>query len=214
MTATAAGRRTIKHRPATLERRRAILQAAADTFGAKGYGNASLTAIAEATGMTHAGILHHFGSKNQLLMEVLRHRDESQVEALDGGHIPDGGGLFRHLIETAFGNAQQPGIVQTYVVLSADSVTADHPARDYFVGRYRTLRGEIVDAFHQMCAEHGVDDPANVRRAAAAILAVMDGLQVQWLLDPDDVELGAASKFAIEAIVAQVLTPREHGIPG
>jgi hypothetical protein len=36
----------------------------------------------------------------------------------------------------------------------------------------------------------------------------MDGLQIQWLLDPTAVDLGRASEFAIEAIVAAVVEPR------
>lgn len=36
----------------------------------------------------------------------------------------------------------------------------------------------------------------------------MDGLQVQWLLDPTQVDLGRTSQFAIEAIAAAVLRPQ------
>jgi hypothetical protein len=63
-----------------------------------------------------------------------------------------------------------------------------------------------------VCAERGVDTPHTVDRAAASILAVMDGLQVQWLLDPDRVELAQASQFAIEALVAAVLSPQPSAV--
>lgn len=195
-------------REETLRRREEILKAAMATFGSKGYHKGPLTEIAEQVDMTHAGILHHFGSKDHLLLEVLRYRDESDVAGLDGQHIPGGIDLFRHLVRTAFLNAQRAGIVQTYAVLSAESVTDDHPARAFFEGRYRTLRSEALEAFEALCAERGVEVPATVRHASAAILAVMDGLQVQWLLDPGQVDLGEASEFAIEAIVSAVLDPR------
>lgn len=178
------------------------------TFGSKGYHNGPLTEIAEQVDMTHAGILHHFGSKDHLLTEVLRYRDETDVAGLDGRHIPGGVDMFRHLVRTAFLNAQRAGLVQTYAVLSAESVTDDHPAREFFQVRYRTLRNEAVEAFEGMCTERGVDAPASVRHAAAAILAVMDGLQIQWLLDPTRVDLGEASSFAIDAIVSSVLDPQ------
>ena len=42
---------------------------------------------------------------------------------------------------------------------------------------------------------------------AAAILAVMDGLQYQWLLEQDVVQLGEATRFAIHAIVDAILGP-------
>jgi len=202
-------KRSPRPRPETLERRRRILSAAMTTFGRKGYNKGPLTEIAEQVGMTHAGILHHFGSKDQLLVEVLRFRDESDVEGFDEKHIPDGIELFRHLVRTAFANERRPGIVQTYAVLSAESVTDDHPARAYFEERYGTLRTEIVAAFRVVCAELGVTEPDTVDRAAASILAVMDGLQVQWLLSPGDVELARASEFAIEALVSAVVRPQE-----
>lgn len=200
-----APKRTPKARPETLERRREILRAAMTTFGSKGYKNGPLTEIAEQVDMTHAGILHHFGSKDQLLLEVLKYRDSSDVEDFAGQRIPDGIELFRHLIRTAFTNEQRPGIVQAYAVLSAESVTDEHPAREYFQDRYTTLRREIREAFERICTERGIEEPATVDRAAAAILAVMDGLQVQWLLDPANVELAETSAFAIEALVRAVV---------
>ena len=201
-------KRQTRNRPETLARRREILDAAVEIFGSKGFVSGTLGDIAEQVGMTHAGILHHFGSKDQLLLEVLEHRDASDVAHLDGQHIPDGMPLFRHLVRTAFLNAQRAGIVQAYAVLSAESVTDDHPGREFFERRYRTLRAEVAHAFAVVCEEKGVNDPRRIGDASAAILAVMDGLQVQWLLEPDALDLGTASEFAIEAIVSAVLDPR------
>ena len=189
-------------------RRREILDASVEIFGSKGFTGGTLQEIADQVGMTHAGILHHFGSKDQLLLEVLLHRDETDVAHLEGKHIPDGLALFRHLVKTALLNAQRAGIVQAYAVLSAESVTDDHPGREFFQDRYRNLRDEVSQAFHLVCAEQGVEDRTSIADGAAAILAVMDGLQVQWLLEPAAVNLARASEFAIEAIVASVLHPQ------
>lgn len=167
--------------------------------------------------MTHAGILHHFGSKDQLLLEVLTYRDETDVDHLEGRHIPGGLDLFRHLIHTAYLNSERAGIVQAFVVLSGESVTDDHPARQYFTNRYATLRGEIIDAFTEVCAERGLERSSPmISAAASSILALMDGLQVQWLLKPDVVDLGFATRFAIEAIVSAVLdhAPTDLGAHG
>ena len=203
-------KRVPRSRPETVERRRDILAAALEIFGAKGYNKGPLSEIGEQVGMTHAGILHHFGSKDELLLEVLRYRDESDVAQLEERHIPTGVDLFRHLVRTAFANADRAGIVQAYAVLSAESVTDNHPAKDYFDGRYQTLRAEVAEAFTIVCLERGVDvNEDRIKHASASILAVMDGLQVQWLLDPTQVELGPATMFAIEAIVSAVVDPRE-----
>lgn len=193
--------RARRPRPATVQRREEILQAAMATFGARGYHHGSLAEVADRVGMTHVGVLHHFGSKDGLLLEVLAYRDRSGVEHLEGRHTPRGTRLFDHLVETARLNATRPGIVQTYTVLSAEAVTDDHPGQEWFRNRYAALRRLITEALVEICAEEHPPDPANLDSAAAAVVAVMDGLQVQWLLDRETVHLGEATAFAIEAIL-------------
>ena len=196
-----------KVRPSTRAKREQILKAAVEIFGNKGSTNGTLADVAEQVGITHAGVLHHFGSKQKLLLEVLSYRDQADVQDLAEKHIPGGPELFLHLVRTAFANERRPGIVQAYTVLSSESVTDDHPGRDYFEERYTTLRREVTAAFHELCAQEGVDDPQGIAAASASILAVMDGLQLQWLLHTGTVELGEASAFAIRAIVNGVLRP-------
>lgn len=197
----------VRPRPETERKRKKILRAAIETFGAKGSTNGTLADIAQQVGITHAGVLHHFGSKQKLLLEVLEFRDQDDVARLADRHIPGGPALFAHLVGTALRNAQRPGIVQVYTVLSAESVTDDHSARAYFEERYRKLRGEIDAAFRELCAQEHVSDPVAIDKASASILAVMDGLQLQWLLDPTAIDLAEASEFAIQAIVNGVLQP-------
>jgi len=204
MATTSAG---VKSRPETERKREEILKAAIEIFGAKGSTNGTLADIAEQVGMTHAGVLHHFGSKQKLLLEVLAYRDQSDVADLETKRIPYGPDLFLHLVKTAFTNARRPGIVQTYTVLSAESVTEDHPGRSYFEMRYDTLRKDVDEAFRALCALEGVKDQSMIDAAGASILAVMDGLQLQWLLDPAAVDLGEATTFAITAIVNAVMHP-------
>lgn len=194
-----------RSRPGTERKREQILEAAIETFGAKGSANGTLADIAEQVGITHAGVLHHFGSKQNLLLEVLEFRDQDDVANLPEKHIPGGAALFAHLVATAQRNALRPGVVQVYTVLSAESVTEDHPARNFFTERYGTLRHSVDDAFRQLCAQENVTDPGTIDMAAASILAVMDGLQLQWLLDPTAVDLAGATEFAIQSIVNGVL---------
>ncbi|PJI93895.1 TetR/AcrR family transcriptional regulator [Luteimicrobium subarcticum] len=223
----AAADRVRRPRRGTAERREEILRAAMRTFGSKGYHNASLAEVAEQVGITHAGVLHHFGSKDRLLWAVLEYRDLVDVEHLEGQHIPGGLDLFRHLVKTARMNSERRGIVQTYTVLTAEAVTDGHPASDWVRERFITLRGDISDALRTVVRERDTgeggsapetdpQDPefgdAALTRAASAIIGVMDGLQTQWLLDPEAVDLADASAFAIEAILAATLagSTRSH----
>ena len=197
--------RASKPREETARRREEILRAAVQVFGSKGYTKGSLADIADQVGMTHSGVLHHFGSKDQLLLDVLAYRDATDVEHLEGRHIPGGLELFRHLVKTARLNEERPGIIQAFAVLSAESVTDDHPAKEYFRRRYSTLREEVREALTTICdpadppADHDVDS------AASAIIAVMDGLQIQWLLEPSVITLAQSSAFAIDAILVAAI---------
>jgi AcrR family transcriptional regulator len=218
-----AASRARRPRRATAERREEILRAATRVFGSKGYHNGSLQEVAAQVGITHAGVLHHFGSKDRLLWAVLEYRDRVDVEHLEGQHIPGGLELFRHLVTTARLNAGRRGIVQTYTVLTGEAVTDGHPASDWVRERFTILRGNIADALrtvvHERAAARGeaVTDPeldgAALDRAASSIIAVMDGLQTQWLLDPAAVDLADASAFAIEAILAAALAGSERPHP-
>lgn len=212
--------RARRPRAATATRQEEILQAAMEVFGSKGYRQGSLAEVAERSGMTHAGVLHHFGSKDQLLTEVLKFRDRVDVQHLQGQHIPGGLDLFRHLVKTAALNAQRRGIVQAYSVLAGEAVTDDHPASEFVTQRFAGLRDDIANALRTVIAEASTDsdrgdlldvpDPAMI---ATTIIGVMDGVQTQWLLDPEAVDLVEATTFAIEAILASALAGRERPRP-
>ncbi|MDR2895496.1 MAG: TetR/AcrR family transcriptional regulator [Propionibacteriaceae bacterium] len=197
-------KKTRKHGPhkKTARRRQQILEAATQVFGAKGFYAGSLKDIAALVGMTHSGILHHFGSKQQLLQAVISYRDQSEADQANAARGLD---LFQHLIDTARANTARPGIVQTYVVLSAESVTDDHPGESYFTERFAGLRQMILDQLRLLTpADHPMPEPL-LAASACNIIALMDGLQIQWLLDPAAVDLTAATASGIEAILAAVM---------
>jgi AcrR family transcriptional regulator len=185
------------------QRRQEILQIAMDTFAARGYNNASLQEIADRAGVTQAGVLHYFRSKAQLLTSVLDLRDASDIEQL-GPERPRGLAFLRHLVDTVRRNTEREGIVRLYAVLSAESVTEGHPAQDYFRDRYAGLRTFVTEALAE-ASELGETCPdLNLEEAATAIIAVMDGLQIQWLLAPDSVDMAACTDRVITALLADI----------
>jgi AcrR family transcriptional regulator len=202
--------RAQKPRASTAERRQEILAAALSVFGTRGYNSGALAEIAEQAGMTHAGVLHHFGSKEALLVSVLRYRDDADMEGKTDEELPYGEEFLRHLIRTAEVNATRPGVVQAYTVLSAESVTAGHPAQEYFIGRMAGLRTRIGDAIRSTV---GPDVPEDrVATAAAALIAVMDGLQVQWLLDQTAVDMSQTLELIIDSLLDRLTGERDHAV--
>ncbi|WP_334666495.1 TetR family transcriptional regulator C-terminal domain-containing protein, partial [Streptomyces cyaneofuscatus] len=88
-------------------------------------------------------------------------------------------------------NAMRPVIVQTFSALLGESVTEDHPAREFFTRRYTQVRAGMAATLR---AEYGDTLPGGLspERAAVLLVAVMDGLQYQWLLDPAAVDMPGA----------------------
>lgn len=189
--------------PKAQARQREILKIAMETFAARGYHNASLAEIAEGAGVTQAGVLHYFRTKVQLLTSVLALRDETDIEQL-GTERPRGLALLHHLIDTVRHNTEREGIIRLYAVLSAESVTEGHPAQDYFRDRYAGLRALVTDALAEACELGETRAGLNLEDAANAIIAVMDGLQIQWLLAPDSVDMAASTDRVITALVADL----------
>ncbi|ACQ82284.1 transcriptional regulator, TetR family [Beutenbergia cavernae DSM 12333] len=191
-------------RQRTRRRRKEILDVASTTFAERGFYNSSLAEIAAEVGITAAGILHHFKSKDQLLTALLHARDQLPVE--EGGHGSElhGRQFLRHLVDTAERNSARPNVTQLYAVLSAESVTRDHPAQEWFRSRYSGLRAMVVEALAEARDVGELRDDADLEETATAIIAVMDGLQIQWLLSPDEVDMAAVTRRTIDALLASL----------
>lgn len=185
------------------QRRKQILAATAKTIALHGYHNSSLAQIAEEVGISAPSLLHHFRSKATLLTSLLDYRDEvSMAEGL-GARGAEGAELLGHLVDTARLNSSRRGLTQLYAVLLGESLTDDHPATTYFRDRFAGLRAMVRDAVLTAIADESVtaDD---VLEVTCAIVAVMDGLQYQYLLDPDAVDMAAVTERTIRALLADL----------
>jgi AcrR family transcriptional regulator len=117
-----------------------ILEKAFEVFATGGYRTASVVQIAAACGVTRAGLLHHFPTKEALLEAVLSERDRRAAELFFTGtpaEEDDGLAYFARLIKVADHNTRNPGIVSLYAVLSTEATDPAHPAHAYFVARYQ-----------------------------------------------------------------------------
>ncbi|WP_245746288.1 TetR/AcrR family transcriptional regulator [Nocardia altamirensis] len=171
------------------ERRAAILEAAREVIAERGYRGTSLAAVAERVGLTQPGLLHYFPSKEHLLVAVLEERDRWDAAAFLAG--PSNSWQLAHLEQLVDYNAERPGVIQTFTVLAGESVTDEHPAREYFIERYAQARARLAELLRTEFGDRlaGGRTPEQV---APLLIAVLDGLQTQWLLAPEEVDMGAA----------------------
>lgn len=157
--------------------RELILETALEIIGRKGYNAMSLRDIASAVGMTQAGLLHHFQSKENLLTEVLRQRDlvDSRIEGDE--HLSRGVHIIRH-------NAEVPGLIQLYASLQAAAEDPAHPAHDYFKERSAAVRHSVAADVRRRQAAGRFDPSIDADEFALVFAGLSDGLQLQWCIDP------------------------------
>ncbi|MFC9592722.1 TetR/AcrR family transcriptional regulator [Streptomyces sp. NPDC056944] len=170
-------------------RRQKILDTAVDHFGQWGFHASSLARIANDCGITQGGLLHHFRSKEDLLLSVLAQSEQHDEERLFGVDPDSYADYLETLVALVEENTRRPGIVRMFNVLVGESGNVGHPAHAYFKERYaRVLRhtvGVLEEAVRRGELRAGLDCPA----VAQEHLAVMDGLQIQWALDPSAMDM-------------------------
>lgn len=175
---TAAGTGNAKGRASKQE----ILEAASSLFGEVGFHEASLRDIAGRVGMTHPGLLHHFPTKKVLLAGVLAYRDEQDLAVMERFVSADGMDFDQCMVEVAKWNASRPGVVALFATLSAEATSADHPAHGFFVARYTTLLAQLEEFYQGLKQAGRMRNDVVPATAAKTVMALMDGLQIQWLL--------------------------------
>jgi AcrR family transcriptional regulator len=70
-------------RTPNLERRRRLLDALVEEFAAGGVGDRSLREVAAAVGTSHRMLLHHFGSREDLLVAIVEEVERRQMALLN-----------------------------------------------------------------------------------------------------------------------------------
>jgi AcrR family transcriptional regulator len=187
------------------ERRRAqIIQAAFQMFGTIGYRNASMLQLAADCGVSRAGLLHHFPTKESLLEAVLEERERQDGERFFPAGIAarDGLEFFASMVRLVAYNQANPGIVSLFAILSAEASDPSHPAHAYFVARYERTRTSMQRAVDDLAARRLLRahvDPADV---AVDLIALMDGLQIQWLLAPDRIDMPARLRARLHDVLS------------
>ena len=176
-----------------IARQQEIVDTAFDLFATRGYRSTSLARIAAALGISEPGVLHHFPSKEALLAAVLAKRDSTAVGvelwiAAANGSIE----ALRRLGETAQVLVAHPDLARFDAVVGGESLAEDGPPPAYFRGRLHAIRAALARMITAGIERGDIDAATDASAVALDIVAFMDGIQTQWLLDPEGVDIEAA----------------------
>jgi AcrR family transcriptional regulator len=174
-------------RPAGSTRDR-LLAAALTCLSDKGYAHTTARDLVAVSGTNLRSIGYHFGGKEALLDEALGECFRiwtARVEQAVFGSAPDSP---RETLEAALA-----ALIDTFDEFRpqvAACVEAIAPAM-----RSDTLRAKLAAGYaesrqtgaamiRRACAEWGIASPENADAVASVLIAISDGLMLQWLADP------------------------------
>ena len=192
------------------DKRARILNEAVVLFGEHGYAGTSLADIANAADISKAGLLHHFSSKDELFCKVLERRDREDalsilvespagegdtveapvdtignLDTLDVAGASDLDGnpwaLLERYIELLERNVAHRDLTAIYTATAVSVLDAEHPAHRWMANHLNSSVERFESSFEAGKTAGLVDPKMPSRLVARSLVALIDGLQLQWL---------------------------------
>ncbi|POH58964.1 TetR/AcrR family transcriptional regulator [Arthrobacter glacialis] len=180
-----------------IAKRDEILTTALRVIAERGYRKTSLRELAAAVGLSQTGLLHYFGTKEDLFIEVLRKRDD--VDMATYGPDANQTDVIQGILNVIRHNADVPGLVHLYTQFSAEASEASHPAHGYFQERSAYFRQIVSGAIREQQETGQLSAALDADSIALLLMASSDGLQSHWLLD-DTVDMAGQISHLWEAL--------------
>jgi len=166
-----------------IERRREIVAVATEVFGEHGFKGGTLRQVAERVGVSAGAIMKLFGNKEQLLIAVLQNWDDVTSEVVG----PESRGIaqLRGFLDLMSYHVRHKGLLELYATMATEASSPEHPAHEFMRERYRRTLENMRQLFRDAIASGDfarmtVDE---IRSEAEWLLATMDGLEIQYLLN-------------------------------
>jgi AcrR family transcriptional regulator len=180
-------------------RRQQILDRAVEVFADLGFEGTSLRAIGDAIGVSHAALRRYFDTREELFLEVLREKDRQALAQAHESGLDEAAGFATLAVNYA---QQAPGLMALRHSMVARALEPHNEhSREFFRDRYRSIRDEALVVLRHARDRGAVRSDIPLDTAATLMIAALDGLSTQWLIDPDvDMRAGMA-------LVEQLLAP-------
>ena len=195
----------------TRETRQLILDAAYAVFARRGYGGAAVDEILAEAAISKGAFYHHFASKEAVFQSLLSERARRCTEAMAGAVDADAS------LSENVRNLLRAG----WKLLTSDPAWANiqmefwvHATREEWA---RVSLAELLSQCRQFLAQ-GIDrgrangtirSQLDPQAAARLILALSDGIMIQWQIQPNDVDLDGLIESMAEMITLYLTCTQE-----
>jgi AcrR family transcriptional regulator len=167
------------------ERREQILAVAAKAFSDGGYRGTSLAEIAAQVGVSQPGLLHHYPTKDALILAVLEHRDELDQQALADQFPQGAAGLAEYWMAVCRRNLGQRDLVRLFMVTATEALDHTHPGHAFYRRRFERNRELLAARVRADQAAGRLPDTLDPAITACELIALTNGVQLQWLMYPE-----------------------------
>ncbi|MFD7131134.1 TetR/AcrR family transcriptional regulator [Streptomyces sp. NPDC059894] len=166
--------------------------AALELITERGWDAVTIRELASRVGLSPTALVHHIGSKDELLLELLRRRDRQggrPVDELDSDES------LRLMLSGLRGNRRASGLRELFIRLSAEATAPDHLAHDFFGDRYRRLEAIGIRVFTEAKAAGRLPDGIDPATVTRILNGMIDGLELQSFFNPEIDVAAEVEKF-------------------
>ncbi|MGW4098506.1 MULTISPECIES: TetR/AcrR family transcriptional regulator [unclassified Mycobacterium] len=166
-----------------------------------GEAGASMRLIAKEAGISLAGVMHYFPTRDLLLTEIQRDGDAKFEEWYRNSDVDIDPG--EALAQAMVDKASKPGSGTVYLSLAAAAaIDPSHPAAQYLRERYVRIRDVVADYVRRRQAAGTLPEYVDAEFVAAALISAADGIQIQWMSDPS-IDMGGHVRAVWERLLSR-----------
>lgn len=164
-------------------KRAQILDAALEVIDRNGYSGATVKELAGAVGLSQNGLLHYFGSRDALFVEIIRRINEMALASIDPDHTDFSDHLVARILDAADANIAAAGRSQLLLSVATLASEPTHVGHEMMRERYEAFRRLTTNALATLQQNGQFPADGDPDATAALVASAYDGLQLQWLYD-------------------------------
>jgi AcrR family transcriptional regulator len=179
---------------AQISHRDQLLQGAIECLRTKGYARTTARDIAAAANANLASIGYHFGSKEALLNEAITRTCEEWTTRLGEAAFSSGSELPLEQMTASWvamlNSFEELRPVLIGLVEAVGQSAWSDDLRQELAAHYKASREQVASMVRASLGKEAEDAGTDANVVASFLIAVCDGLVLQWLLDPDATPTG------------------------
>jgi AcrR family transcriptional regulator len=185
-----------------IARKERIVDVATRFLARNGARGTTLGDIAAEAGVSQAGLLYHFPTKDDLLHAVLDRRDEFEDALLWSQGSDPGLQIFDIIADIVRSWSDRPEIVGLVAVLVAENVGDEGPLRPRLASKYQLTVDRIASTLSAAQQRGEISAHTDTHLKSIEILAFLSGLEMAWLVSPEIPAAETAAEWARHQVVA------------